>query len=112
MDAARAGRSADADVTRVERGTLSSKKGRAWITSVGHEAEVPQAGLGSMLRVKEGARKGFGGWFKGGVGVVRPARGDGGCWSDPILVKWRKRKLLKQNKKIFFPFLINLTIKS
>ena len=59
MDAARAGRSADADVTRVERGALSSKKGRAWITSVGHEAGIYPRG--SMLRVKEGARKGFGG---------------------------------------------------
>ena len=78
MDAARAGRSADADVTRVERGTLSSKKGRAWITSVGHEAEVPQAGLGSMLRVKEGARKGFGGWFKGGVGGGQTSKGGWG----------------------------------
>ena len=95
MDAARAGRSADADVTRVERGALSSKKGRAWITSVGHEAEVPQAGLGSMLRVKEGARKGFGGWFKGGVGVVRPARGDGGLLVRSYFGQVAEEKVVK-----------------
>ena len=92
MDAARAGRSADADVTRVERGTLSSKKGRAWKTSVGHEAGMNPSWVREYAEGEGGSTRGVWGLVQRGCWGWSDQQGGMGGWLDPTLAKQDGKK--------------------
>ena len=89
----------------MKRGTLSSKKGRAWIKSVGHEAGRYPSWVREYAEGEGGSTKGVWGLVQRGVGGGQTSKGGWGVVGhDPILVKWQKRKLLISRIKFFFSF--------